>query len=112
MLPDLSMTSSTSLRIAGAAPHGPPQAADETAPEFPFEIPTTGAKAYWVVELPSTTTTLHLSPTDGLQLDVRVGPAPANCEGLLAPSEWVGSQVAGTSLVIRGPLESAPMRHR
>src|SRR5664279_5419311 len=100
MLPDLSITSSTSLRTSGAAPHGPPQAADETVPELPFAMPTTGAKAYWVVELPSTTTTLHVSPADGLQLDVRVGPAPVNCEGLAVPSEWVGSHVAGTSLVI------------
>src|ERR1700690_2267165 len=33
MLPDLSITSSTSLRTSGTAPHGPPQAADETATE-------------------------------------------------------------------------------
>src|SRR5664280_2282766 len=91
MLPDLSITSSTSLSVTGTAPHGPPHAAEETAPELPFAIPTTGAKAYWVVELPTTTTTLHLSPADGSHGEVRVSPAPVKCEARpLAPSEGRG----------------------
>ncbi len=112
MLPDLSITNSTSLMITGAAPHGPPQAADETAPELPLPIPTTLAKAYWVVELPPTTTTLQRSPTKGLQLELRVGPAPVNWDAVIVPREWLGSQAAGMSLAIRGPLESAPIRQR
>ena len=76
-----------------------------------------------MVALPVIRTTLHLSPTLGLHEETRVKPAPVKygvravmslaVRGLFTgiPSEIRGSQTAGISREMRGPLAFAPIRH-
>ncbi len=109
-----SMTSMTSTGPTGDSPHGPWQAAAETVPVDPWLTPTTRPNPYWVQALPSTTTTLHLSPRDGSHCETRVGPAPMKSEMAAGcPSELLGLQTSGTSRETYGlPVRSMPMRQR
>src|ERR1700704_5243359 len=99
MLEVRSMTSTTSTGVSGDVPHGPLQATEVTTPVEPLLTPTTRPNENGVVAAPWITTTLHLSPTAGLQVVNLVGPAPTKSLVTGArPSEWLGSQVTGTSL--------------
>src|SRR5450755_2810697 len=115
MLPDVSITSSTSLKTSGAVPHAPLQETDCTAPVEPLLMPTTPAKPYWVVVELTITTVLHVSLVwTGSHDDERVGPAPLKSLGTGAwASENDGSQSPGMSRLMNGaPLPSMPIRQR
>ena len=115
MLPVRSMTSMTSTGVSGDCPHGPLQATEVTTPVDPLLTPTTRPKVKGVVAAPATTTTLHLSPTEGSQEVKRLAPAPAKSAATGArPSEWLGSHTAGMSREmygLGGTDASAPTRH-